>query len=327
VSAFAGPTTDRTPMLRGMAGIAAGDSGTVTVRLFSGTLAAGLPAQTLIVPRDAASGAWSVEPAPLTDGTWTVLVEQADAAGNVGTSAPATFTVFVPPPPPSPPPVAPSFLLAPAEARLADALAGRLRVVAACASACRLNARLTVSPQASRSLGLGAELTVLGSGGKRLTTAGTVSTAVRLKARVRGALRRRAATRATLRVTLAAGGQKLALSRTISLRRSAGLKRIVARGLGLWAVCSEACPLSGKLTLSASTARRIGLKPRGSARMQVATGQATALAGTPARLTLKVRPGASKAMRNATRVTALLEAVAGTAPARRTARDGVTLRR
>jgi subtilisin-like proprotein convertase family protein len=327
VSAPAGPTTDRTPTLRGGAGVAPGDAGTVTVSLFSGTLAAGLPTQTLIVPLDTASGAWAVEPATLTEGTWTVRVEQADAAGNVGTSAAATFTVLVPPPPP-PPPVAPSFLLAPAEERLSDALAGRLRVVAACASACQLSARLTVSPRASRRLGLGAKSTALGKGSKRLSTAGTVSTAVRLNTRARAALRRRATMTATLRVTLAAGGQELALSRTISLRRSAGLRRVVSRGLRLWAVCSERCPLSGKLTLSAKHARRIGLKPRGSKRMRVAAGRTTAQAGKPARLTLKVRRGAKKAMKKARRVRAVLETVAGNAPnPRRTVNRSLTLRR
>jgi Bacterial Ig-like domain len=298
----------------------------VTVSLFTGTLAAGLPAQTFIVPRDATSGAWAVEPATLTDGNWTGRIEQSDAAGNVGTSAPTTFTVFAPPPPP--PPVAPSFLLAPTEERLADALAGRLRVVAACASACQLNARLTVSPQASRSLGLGAKSTALGGGTRRLATEGTVSAPVRLKMRVRAALRREATTTATLRVTLVTGGKTLALSRTISLRRSAGLKSVAARGLRLWAVCSERCPLSGKLSLSAASARSIGLKARGGRRVPVAAGNTTAQAGTPARLTLKVRPDARQALKRARRVPALLEAVARTAPdLHRTAKRAITLRR
>jgi hypothetical protein len=217
-------------------------------------------------------------------------------------------------------------VLAPAEERLADALAGRLRVVAACASACQLDARLTASPKASRSLGLGAKSTLLGTASKRLSTAGTVPMAVRLHMRARAALRRRATTVATLRVTLAAGGRTLSLSRTISLRRSAGLKRIASSGLRLWAACFEHCPLSGRLTLSASSARRIGLRPRGSARMQVAAGRATAPAGTPVRLTLKVRPGARKAIGKARRVDALLEAVAGSVQARLTATRGITLR-
>src|SRR5688572_4042261 len=280
----------------------------------------------LVLPRAPVNGAWSAEPAPLALGNWTVQVEQGDVVGHVGASAPTTFAVATPDSPP-PPPVAPSFVLVPAEERLADALAGRLRVVAACASACQLNAKLTASPRASRSLGLGERSTALGSGSKRLGAEGTVSAAVRFNTRARAALRRRATTTARLRVTLETGGRTLKLSRTISLRRSAGLKRVVARGLRLLAMCSERCPLSGKLTLSASSARRIGLKPRGSARMQVAAGSATAPAGKAARLTLKVRPGARKAIRNARRVDARLETVAGTTAARREATRRVTLRR
>ena len=93
-------------------------------------------------------------------------------------------------------------------------------------------------------------------------------------------------------------------------------------------MCSERCPLSGKLTLSAKAARRIGLKPRGSKRMQVASGKATAQAGKPTRLTLKVRPGAKKAMRKADRLRALLETVTGSAPnPRRKVSRALTLRR
>jgi subtilisin-like proprotein convertase family protein len=325
--------SDTTPELAGVAGTAEGDEGVVTVKLFAGTLAAGLPHQTLIVPRDGTSGAWSARPAALAEGTWTVRVEQEDSADNVGASAPSSFTVDVPdepPPPPPPPPAseAPTFALAPAEERLADALAGRLTAVAACASACRVNARLTVSARAARSLGLGRKSTALGSGSKRLTGAGTVSVGVRLKKRARAALGRRDAATATLRVTVTEGAKTLVLSRTISLRRSAGLRRIVSHGLRLWSVCSERCPLSGKLSVSAAVARRLGLKARGTARMDVASGRATVPAGSPTRLTLKVHRAAKKALRKARRVRTLLEAVAGTAPnPRRTAARGLTLRR
>jgi subtilisin-like proprotein convertase family protein len=252
--------------------------------------------------------------------------------GNVGTSAPPTFTVDTPDPPPPPPPPpadeAPSFVLAPSEERLADALAGRLTAVAACASACQVRARLTVSPRAARNLGLGAGSTRLGSGTKRLSRAGTAMAAVTLSSRARAALRRRSTATVTMRVTLTEGATTLALSRTISLKRSAGLKSVAARGLRFWAVCSERYPLSGKLTLSAASARTIGLRARGNARVQVAAGRTTAPAGTPTRLTLTVRTGARKALRNARRVAALLEAVAGIAPdPRRTSKRGITLRR
>jgi subtilisin-like proprotein convertase family protein len=326
--------TDTTPTLRGTAGTAAGDAGTVTVKLWSGTLAAGMPTQMLVVPRDAASGSWSAIPSALALGNWTVQVEQGDAVGHVGASAPSMFTVVAPgQPPPSPPAkdendAGPSFMLMPAEERISEALAGRLTAVAGCASACRIDARLTASSRAARSLGLGAKSTVLGKGSRRLSGTGTAAASVRLNKRARAALRRRDAANLSLRVKLTEGGKTLALSRTVSLRRSAGLWRIVSSGLRLWAVCSTQCPLRGKLTLAAKDARRIGLKPRGSRRMQVAAGKTTAQARKPARLTLKVRRGARKAMGRARSLRVLLQTVAGTAPnPRRTVSRALTLRR
>jgi subtilisin-like proprotein convertase family protein len=324
-------TDDATPLVSGTGGTAQGDEGVVTVKVFVGTLAAGLPAQTLFVPRDGASGAWSVE-TPLADGTYTVRAEQADSAGNVGSSLPATFRVDAPDPTPSPPPgtdpprprndppppVAPSLVLVPAEERISDALAGRLIAVAGCASACRVDARLTASPRAARTLGLGTKSTVLGKGTKRLGGAGTAATAVRLNKRARAALRGKATAKVSLRLKVTEGDSTLSLNRTISLRRSAGLRRIATHGLRLWAVCSERCPLSGKLTLSAKDARRIGLRPRGLKRMQVAAGRVTAPAGKATLLTLKARRGAKKAMSNARRLSALLEATAGAEPNPRT---------
>ena len=315
---------DSTPPLRGTAGIAPGDAGTVTVKLWSGTLAAGLPAQMIVVPRDSANGGWAAEPAALGLGSWTVQVEQGDIVGHVGASAPVTFTVATSPPPPD----APSFALAPAEERIADALGGRLRAVAGCASACRIDARLTASPRAARNLGLGRRSTVLGKGSQRLPGEGTATATVRLTKRARAALRRKKGANVSLRLTVSEGGRTLSLTRTISLRRSAGLAGVASRGLRFWAVCSERCPLSGKLTLSARDARRIGLKPRGSKRVQVAAGRTTAEADKPTRLTLKVGRGAKKALREARRVRTLLEVVAGGAsePPRTVSRT-LTLRR
>jgi len=316
-------TSDTTPQIAGGAGTEAGDQPGVTVRIRN---AAGGLVQEL--GTSASGGTWSTTAGVLAEGTYTVQAQQSDASGNVGSSAASTFRVDTPDPPADDDDRAPSFVLAPAEERIADALAGRLTAVAGCASACRIDARLTASSRAARSLGLGAKSTVLGKGSKRLSRAGTAAAAVRLNKRARAALRLRDVANLSLRLKLTEGGKTLALSRTISLRRSAGLRRVVSRGLGLWAVCSERCPLSGKLTLSAKAARRIGLKPRGSKRMQVAAGKATAQAGKPTRLTLKVRPGAKKAMRKARRLRALLETVTGSAPnPRRKVSRALTLRR
>jgi subtilisin-like proprotein convertase family protein len=313
-------TSDSTPLISGAAGTAPGDLPGITVQIRG---AGGGLVQELSAT--ASSGAWSVTARSLADGPYTVVARQSDASGNVGTSAPSSFTVDTPDPSPPEPP---SFALAPAEERIAEALAGRLKAVAGCASECRLEARLTASPRGARALGLGRRSTVLGRGSQRLPGEGTATATVRLTKRAKAALRRKKTASVALRVKLTQGGRTLTLSRTISLRRSAGLRSVASRGLRLWAVCSETCPLSGKLTLSSRDARRIGLRPRGSARVQVAAGRATAEAGKPSRLTLKVKPGAKGALRKARRVRTLLEAVAGGASEpRRTVSRTITLRR
>ena len=116
----------------------------------------------------------------------------------------------------------------------------------------------------------------------------------------------------------------------MSLRRSAGLKRIASRGLRLWAACARRCPLSAKLTLSAAQARRLGLKPGKAKRYQLASGRTTATT-SPKVLVLAVRRSARKPLAQARRVGALLEAVAGsaagTAPHRQAQHDTAPLSR
>jgi hypothetical protein len=93
-------------LVRGSAGIAAGDLSTVTVQLFSGPtteLKASLETLTVQV----LNGSWSGMFGGLSPGTYTVRAEQSDLAGNIGMSAPVTFTVSTPAvPPPAPPPTA-----------------------------------------------------------------------------------------------------------------------------------------------------------------------------------------------------------------------------
>jgi hypothetical protein len=217
--------------------------------------------------------------------------------------------------------------VAPAEGRLADVLAGRYSVMAACASACRVSAKLSVSAKTARRLGLGRRTTSLGNATSRRGSRGTAKVAVKLNRRARAALRGRALTKATLTVTLTEGGSKLTLKRTISVRRAAGLRRIAARGLRLWAACVRRCPLSAKLTLSAAQARKLGLRPGSAKRYELATRRITATRSAKT-LSLAIRPGARKALSRARQVSALLEAVAGTAPDPvRVAKLSTTLRR
>jgi len=96
-------TTNPLPAFTGTAGVAVGDSSTVTVKLFAGTGTGGTPSQTLTATR-AGDGSYSVAAAsPLAPGDYTAQAEQTDAAGNLGLSSANTFTVLPPPPDTTPP--------------------------------------------------------------------------------------------------------------------------------------------------------------------------------------------------------------------------------
>ena len=97
-SPAANATVGNRPTFTGTAGAAAGDAGTVTVRVYEGDAAGGAAAQTFEARRDD-SGAFRVDsPFALADGVYTVQVAQSDDVGNAATSAPVTFTVAPTPP-------------------------------------------------------------------------------------------------------------------------------------------------------------------------------------------------------------------------------------
>jgi hypothetical protein len=150
---------------------------------------------------------------------------------------------------------------------------------------------------------------------------------LRLTARARAALRGRSSAKATLSITLTEGGVKRSFQRGITLRRSAGPSRLARSGLKLWAGCAESRRLNASLTLSSREARRLGLKPKGSARYELAARQTTC--GTKAAgLTLKVKQSARSALSKARRVAAQLETVVGAPPDQtRAAKLPLTLRR
>ena len=94
-------TTDSTPTFAGGGGTSPGDAGSVTVQVWQGSDTSGTPLLALDAPRDATTGAFSVDaPNPLADGLYTARVRQLDAAGNAGTSATRSFTVATPTSPP-----------------------------------------------------------------------------------------------------------------------------------------------------------------------------------------------------------------------------------
>jgi Big-like domain-containing protein/PASTA domain-containing protein len=90
-------STATTPTFAGTAGDAAGDGGTVTVKVYGGSSVSGSPVQTLTATRSGTS--WSVPvSAALAIGTYTAQAEQSDSVGHTGTSAPSTFTIVATPP-------------------------------------------------------------------------------------------------------------------------------------------------------------------------------------------------------------------------------------
>jgi len=80
-----------TPTLLGVAGTAAGDSSTITVRIYSGAAASGTPVQTRMAT--AAGGLWATTATALAQGTYTAQASQSDSASHTGVSAAHTFTI------------------------------------------------------------------------------------------------------------------------------------------------------------------------------------------------------------------------------------------
>lgn len=107
--AHASQTNDTTPTFAGVAGMALGDSSTITVEVFAGSVIGGTPVQTLTATR-ATDGSYAVDAsAALADGTYTARARQEDSGGNTGLSSANAFTINPdaqpPPPPPTPDPV------------------------------------------------------------------------------------------------------------------------------------------------------------------------------------------------------------------------------
>ncbi len=230
------------------------------------------------------------------------------------------------------PPVAPSFALAPVEERLADAVAGRMTVVGACASACSAGAKLSVSGKAARSLGLtkrrSSRPVAIGTGSARRGSAGQVSYRVRLTKGARAAVRRQERVTASLSVTVAvSGAADVKLKHSVRLRNSAGLSSVARNGLRVRAACSRTCPFEAGLWVSARTARKLGLRARSSASVRVASRRAT-VSTRGREIKLKMGRSTRSAAARQKRLSASLRAVAGpsSGPARKASRS-LTLRR
>jgi PKD domain len=100
-------TSSSTQVVSGSAGTEEGDLPTITIQLFSGPTTEQAHLEALTV--QASNGTWAAAFGGLNPGTYTARAEQSDQAGNVGMSAPVTFTVTPPPSPSEPTPPAASF--------------------------------------------------------------------------------------------------------------------------------------------------------------------------------------------------------------------------
>ena len=89
-------TAGPTPTISGTAGVLSGDSSMVTVNIYAGTAATGSPVQTLTTSVNPVNGAFSVIPATLFQGQYTLQASQGDSAGNTGLSVAVTVIVPIP---------------------------------------------------------------------------------------------------------------------------------------------------------------------------------------------------------------------------------------
>jgi large repetitive protein len=86
------------PTFSGSTGNANGDSSSVMIEIFAGESVSGEPAQKLSVDRSGSSWTTGSSGPRLPNGTYTVDVSEGDSVGNVGISAPVTFSIDSPSP-------------------------------------------------------------------------------------------------------------------------------------------------------------------------------------------------------------------------------------
>ncbi len=304
------------PSVQGSAGTSAGDNDTVTVDLFSGSAASGSPVQTLSVPRSG-SGAFSTQFGQVAGGTYTVAARQGDAAGNTGTSAPVSFTVGG-----GAAPSPPDFAVFSTEESLADAAAGRLTALSSCEAACSRTASLVVSSRVATKLGLpsrGKRTVRLGGGTK---SAGTGAVKVGMTRKVRRALGR---SHDSAGAKLSATAGRLSLARAITLRPELSPARVASRGLRLAGVCSLPCTMSARLIVSASTARRLGVRASGGS-AAIGSGRINAAGSAAQTFTVRVARSVRRALSRARGADLTLEVtVNGVGTASRRATRRITL--
>jgi subtilisin-like proprotein convertase family protein len=226
-------TNNPTPALAGAAGALAGDSSMVTVKIWSGTGTSGSLLHTLVVARS--GGSWSITAPALADGTYTASAEQSDVAGNLGESAPSTFTIDAVAEPPADQPTTPLLLPplgqlpdltvagagldAPARLRLSRALRRGVPARVVCGEPCTARLRLLVATRLARRLGIASSI-VVGRGSARLTAPGSRRVRVRFSEKARRKLAPARSVRLALRAAITdAAGNRRTFTRRVTLRR------------------------------------------------------------------------------------------------------------
>jgi subtilisin-like proprotein convertase family protein len=306
------------PTVRGIAGTSSGDGGSVTVDLFSGSSPSGSPLQSVAVPRDG-SGAFSAQFDHVSDGTYTVRARQTDAAGNTGSSSPVSFPIggggggaaAAPP----------DFAVLATEESLADAAAGRMTALSSCEGACSRATALVASSRVAARLGVPAngKRSVRLGGGTKGAGAGAVK--VGMSAKVRRALRKSRGAKATL----SAVAGSVSLARVVALKPKLSPSRLASRGLKLAGICSRQCAMSARLTVSASTARRLGLRTSGGS-VAIGTGRIDAAGSAAQTFTVRVARSLRRALSRAKGAAMTLEVtVNGSGTASRRATRRITL--
>ena len=304
-----------TPLVQGTAGTSDGDDASVRVDLYSGGAPSGSPSQSMVVARDG-SGSFSARFDPVPAGTYTVAARQSDAAGNTGSSAPVSFTVAGAASQP------PDFAVMAMDESIADAAAGRLTTLSSCEGACSRSTSLTVSSRVASKLGVPHRGTAPVRARQRRQERGRGSREGRPEPQ--GAARALGHSRGT-KATLATPPAPCRWRARSRSRPELGPARVASRGLRLAGICSSQCTIASRLIVSASGARRLGIRSGG---RSVAIGSATvgAPAGSARTFTVRIARSVRRALSRARGADLTLEVkVSGPNTASRSATRRVTL--
>jgi hypothetical protein len=117
----------------------------------------------------------------------------------------------------------------------------------------------------------------------------------------------------------------VSLARAVALKPKLSPSRLASRGLKLAGICSRQCAMSARLTVSASTARRLGLRTSGGS-VAIGTGRIDAAGSAAQTFTVRVARSLRRALSRAKGAAMTLEVtVSGSGTASRRATRRITL--